>query len=428
MTIPKLVDVALCFDDRLALPGAVAILSALAANRDHVRVNVVTEASAPARDLLRAIAAQSGAELRLIEETPETRRGFDATSDYGTASTATYRRIFLPELLPDLDRVLYLDADTLVRHDLRPLWETDLAGAPLAAVADPWMETVEAMRAEFPHGYFNAGVQLLDLARWRREDLTARCVEEIERCAALAAASGGNALHYRNEQTPLNAVVKGRWRKLSPTWNCTPLLTTDLAAAIGVPAPECAAILADPAIVHFLGAHKPWLPGFERLSAFHAEFDRWHRRLEADFEVSALAWPQPFTNGPDAAVRRRALALQLVAEARRIGMSSPAVVLTGLLGRDVLEVAREQGLNVAGFVTEYPMFAGHSLLGLPIVSVGEAIRAGQRDFIVGDYRRLARTRAFLARETAGCEGLRFVDVAARAETRQSSRNMTSAST
>jgi lipopolysaccharide biosynthesis glycosyltransferase len=406
------VDVALCFDERLALPAAVAILSAIDVNRGHLRVHALADPHPATHRLLRAIAAACDLDLRIVGATPDTGGRFDSASDYGTASTATYRRIFLPDLLPDLDRVLYIDADTLVRRDLRPLWSLELEGAPLAAVTDPWMATVPAMRSEFPNGYFNAGVQLIDLAHWRRERITARCVDEISRRATLAAARGGHALDYRNEQTPLNTVLHGRWLAVSPEWNCTAFLTPDVAAIIGVDAASCAQILADPAIVHFLGAHKPWLAGFERLSAWHIAFDGWRRQLERTFDVSGLAWPPAFTSGADAVVRRRAMALQLVARAKARGMRRPAIVLTGLLGRDVLEVAREQGLEIACFVTEYPAFIGHELMGTPILSITEATGLGQRDFIVGDYRRLERTRAILARETAGCEGpLRFLDIA-----------------
>ena len=45
-------------------------------------------------------------------------------------------RIFLPELLPDVDRVLYLDADTIAVDSLAPLWEIDLDDSYLGAVTN----------------------------------------------------------------------------------------------------------------------------------------------------------------------------------------------------------------------------------------------------------------------------------------------------
>src|SRR3954454_22448571 len=54
--------------------------------------------------------------------------------DYFTS--AMWLRIFLPDLMPDADRVLYLDADTLVVDSLAPLWDTDLTGCALGAVTN----------------------------------------------------------------------------------------------------------------------------------------------------------------------------------------------------------------------------------------------------------------------------------------------------
>src|SRR3569833_2197806 len=43
-------------------------------------------------------------------------------------------RVMLPRLLPQLDRILYLDADIIAMTSLRPLWETPMEGQWLAAV------------------------------------------------------------------------------------------------------------------------------------------------------------------------------------------------------------------------------------------------------------------------------------------------------
>ncbi len=43
----------------------------------------------------------------------------------GVPSSLWYR-IFLGELMPEVDRVLYLDADTIAVDSLAPLWATEL--------------------------------------------------------------------------------------------------------------------------------------------------------------------------------------------------------------------------------------------------------------------------------------------------------------
>jgi len=66
--------------------------------------------------------------------------------------------------------VLYLDCDLVVSGDLEGLWQTDLQGSYLAAVPEPYLVT-----SHWGFGpedtYFNSGVLLIDVARWREENL-----------------------------------------------------------------------------------------------------------------------------------------------------------------------------------------------------------------------------------------------------------------
>ena len=68
-----------------------------------------------------AFRAFLGAHIDFYEVAPE--RVADLPAD-PRFTDAMWHRILLPELLGDLDRVLYLDVDTIVLDDLRPLWET----------------------------------------------------------------------------------------------------------------------------------------------------------------------------------------------------------------------------------------------------------------------------------------------------------------
>ena len=73
----------------------------------------------------------------------------------------TLMRLVLPEILPDEDRVLWLDVDTIVLKDIGKLFETDLQDYSLAAVMEP-------TRGGRPFRYYNAGVLLMDLGRMRK--------------------------------------------------------------------------------------------------------------------------------------------------------------------------------------------------------------------------------------------------------------------
>lgn len=81
------------------------------------------------------------------------------------------------ELLPDVDRVLSLDVDTVVLDDISPLWDIDLEGKWFAAC---W----ESLSGYDPYDsghYQNVGVCMFNLAQMRADDAQAQLVDLINR-------------------------------------------------------------------------------------------------------------------------------------------------------------------------------------------------------------------------------------------------------
>jgi lipopolysaccharide biosynthesis glycosyltransferase len=165
-------------------------------------------------------------------------------------------RFLLPRLLPSVDRVLYLDADTLVLGSLEPLLEIDLAGLPLAAVSnvveeDLWPH-VRSLGVDDPRHFFNSGVLLMDLARMRAEG----SVDALLRVAV----ERSDELRWP-DQDALNIVFAGRWHQLHPRWNAQNSLWGWRPRAdhvFGRATVEEA--ISDPGVVHFEGplVCKPW--------------------------------------------------------------------------------------------------------------------------------------------------------------------------
>lgn len=172
-----------------------------------------------------------------------------------------YYRLFLGDALPDtVERVLFLDADLLVEGDLAGLWRLPFDGYVVQAVPDAYarlLHTPRLARIQFTENirfspetlYFNAGVQLIDLHRWRDERIGQRAGEFLWKY--------GGALTGR-DQDALNCALVGRWKRLAPTWNLHEL--PEHAATWhdgGASAEECKEAWRNPAIIHFVG-EKPW--------------------------------------------------------------------------------------------------------------------------------------------------------------------------
>lgn len=162
------------------------------------------------------------------------------------ASAANYFRLFAPSLLPDsIGRIIYIDSDVIVRKNLAPLWQHNMADASVAAVCDP-SASLSARRLNLCiQDYFNSGVMLLDFERWRRDGLSQKVLDFI--------LSSPEKIVYW-DQDGLNGVLRGHWSRLPITWNVAHYFFLD---------PDIRDIyseeIKDPAIVHFSGQNlKPW--------------------------------------------------------------------------------------------------------------------------------------------------------------------------
>jgi lipopolysaccharide biosynthesis glycosyltransferase len=171
------------------------------------------------------------------------------------SSPATWYRILLPELLPDVDRVLYLDIDTVAVDSLEPLWDTDLSGNLVAAVTNVMPPEALDRAAQLGLGagyaYFNAGVLLLNLEEIRRSGTADELREHSLR-------HGGDLLW--RDQDVLNLVLGKARVQLHPRWNSMNAMRAFPWARELFGAGELEEASLHPGIRHFEGplTCKPW--------------------------------------------------------------------------------------------------------------------------------------------------------------------------
>lgn len=159
--------------------------------------------------------------------------------------------LLLADVLPDdVQRVLFLDPDLLVLDDIGDIWDIDLGGKTIAAARDLAIPTCSSPRGVkdctarcIPDNapYFNAGVMLIDVARWRSTQVSSRVRAYVDRHSGHT-----DFLH----QEALNAVLWNDWHPLDQRWN----LIASLTGRRYSPPMD----IASPGIVHFAGRFKPW--------------------------------------------------------------------------------------------------------------------------------------------------------------------------
>ncbi len=164
-------------------------------------------------------------------------------------SMAMYHRIYAGHLLPpEISKALYLDADLLVRRSLAPLWEIELRDDYLAASTMSRSFKDRDFLAKFGGRYFNSGVMLLNLDRWRRGDVSGEC----ER---ILAERPQDVTFW--DQCLLNFACKP-WREIGIEYNYYYGIGPRWAKRFGLRPRRFRAIIAQPAVIHFVGPHKPW--------------------------------------------------------------------------------------------------------------------------------------------------------------------------
>lgn len=85
-----------------------------------------------------------------------------------------YYRLLMDKILPNtIKKVLYLDADIIVRKDLSELWNTSLENLAVAGVPNA-SYSEQCYRLNYPEekGYFNSGVLLFNLDYIRKHNIT----------------------------------------------------------------------------------------------------------------------------------------------------------------------------------------------------------------------------------------------------------------
>lgn len=112
-------------------------------------------------------------------------------------------RAALPKIFPDLDRILTLDVDTLVRDNISHMWDMDLDDYYLAATKE------EQLSKDENRDYINMGVAMINLKKWREDHIDDKIITALDR------------YFYRyNEQDCINDFCEGKIKILPSDYNC----------------------------------------------------------------------------------------------------------------------------------------------------------------------------------------------------------------
>ena len=190
-------------------------------------------------------------------------------------SESQYSRLFISSSLPnDIDRVIYLDCDVIVNESISELWRLDMHNCIVSAGLDAfsylYRYNIDLKKND---NMFNSGVMLIDLARWRQQEIEKQLLSFI---------SKKHGRVQQGDQGALNAILSKKAYYFEPRFNAvTAYFDFSYDELLRYRKPpkgfysreEIGLAIEDPSIIHYTTSFlskRPWIKGCE-----HKYVEKW---------------------------------------------------------------------------------------------------------------------------------------------------------
>ncbi|MBV5326035.1 MAG: glycosyltransferase family 8 protein [Chlorobium sp.] len=162
----------------------------------------------------------------------------------------TYYRLLIPDLI-DEEKILYLDSDIIVNGSIKELYNQDVEDYFVCAIEDPGFDRHRQLQMDKESIYFNSGMMLINLAKWKSTGLQKKVIDFIEH--------NPDAIWFP-DQCGLNSVINGRWKKVPLKYNQqSSIFSDDFEKKFDCfSVEELAEAKKNPVIIHYTGGSKPW--------------------------------------------------------------------------------------------------------------------------------------------------------------------------
>lgn len=257
----EIIHVAYCLDNGYAEPTCVSMASMLANTKSNVHFHVVSNRlNEENKNKLASLQKQfkhgewSFYKLELNETAFILSRH---------VTIEAYYRFFLSKILPELERVIYIDGDTVVVGDILELWKENLEGKAVGVVPDiiSFYTSLRKSLFNFKHDwyYFNSGVLLLNLKEFSK----LYALDELPKIINfLHNRSVENNVPFFEDQDVLNYLVNGEEHAkfLNAKYNLYDIIIDRLPLQHQNKIKDYIDLHNFPVIIHFIGSgfKKPW--------------------------------------------------------------------------------------------------------------------------------------------------------------------------
>ena len=297
------INIVFASDDNYAQHIAVVIASIMAKTKEKVCFFVINDnISSEKITKLKNTAVKLNTTVEFIAVQEEQ---FKNVYLSGHVSKAAYFRLALADIMPDdIEKVIYLDVDLLVYDDIKNLWQNDIKKYALAAVPDFGIMASNRLCRQkkevigLPKGktYFNSGVLLINLRKWREKNYTAQILEVINK----------NSFPH-HDQDALNKIFMKNWLQIDLRWNIIPPVFNLFTKILLNKTFRKQAINAkrNPGIIHYAGRYKPWE------FSYHQDFNDMYYKYLKQTAFADEKMPQPGKNMKGKSITRQLMRLKI---------------------------------------------------------------------------------------------------------------------
>lgn len=240
----KKMDVAFCVNNAYIEKVAVVMVSMLANHPDdyfrfYIFSSDLTDESIKYLNKLHS--KYKNFEVSKVEVPVDLFKSLKLSIDY--ISIEAYYRYAIAELLPDLDKILYIDADLVINGDINQFYDMDVSDYYVAGVEDLWIKLenhkTEIGLTEYDI-YINSGVLLMNLQKFRQDGMCQKLIKATQDL--------WDKIKYQ-DQDILNIMCKGKIKQVDSIYNFT---RANMKAEQNKLKNAC--------ILHYTGRQKPWMP------------------------------------------------------------------------------------------------------------------------------------------------------------------------
>lgn len=257
-----MIHISFGIDDKFVMPCGVTMTSICENNKLEditFHLLVAPEFMEKSREALRKIAVDKyGKKIEFHNVSVDLLKDCPLDQKATNGKISTYFRFLLPLILPDLDKVIYLDSDLVIRGALVDFWNIDLTGVAIGACPDECGDDIREfnrLQYDCSIGKFNAGVLILNLEYWRSHNVLNRLFE----FAAYHPGLPGQ------DQDCLNVVLRNEKKTLDIRYNLQENLLVPLGRILisRHRFDELEEAIKNPCIIHYTNSIKPWFSDCE---------------------------------------------------------------------------------------------------------------------------------------------------------------------